>query len=119
MGILKVLLFKLYTLLYHLKDISTLCFKMGKAAAICGWLSLAEGLPQWLGGKESACNAGGTGDAPLCGPPGFIAVRISSGILALQGNIKREKKFFLRQNPIFQTITYSFCFPSFPPGGSS
>ena len=93
---------------------------MGKAAAICGWLSLAEGLPQWLGGKESACNTGGAGDAPLCGPPGFVAVRISSGILALQGNIRREKKIFFKAESYLSDHHLLFlCFPSFPPGGSS
>ena len=43
------------------------------------------GLPQWLSGKESACNAGATGNAGLI--PGFedpleAGMAIHSGILA-------------------------------------
>jgi len=34
-------------------------------AGVDGGISYSQGLPQWLSGKESTCNAGDTGDASL------------------------------------------------------
>ena len=94
MGILKALLFKLYTLLHHLKSISTLSVEAGRTAAIWGWLAPVDGLPQWLGGEESACKAGGTGDAPRYGAPGFVACGSAQELLHYKEIAEGKKTFF-------------------------